>query len=656
MMSSADRVYAQEEIPEEITVEPSPEDIQTEPQDLLISEPIEIIEERENPESTEPEPIQPTEETTSPAAPVQQPQLTTNETTQADSFSRMFLLDNGRKYFTPDEIKGIIDLLAENNYSHIQLAFGNDGLRYLLDDMNITTDTKTYSSEDVKQAIHAGNIAYYDAGAVNELTQSDMDSIIDYAHQKKISVIPLINSPGHMHVLLTAMKQLGIPNASFQDSKSTMDISNSEAKDFVYNLIKKYADYFSNRGSTLFNLGCDEYALDIKKGFQDLIDKNLYGEYIKHINRLASGVKEAGLRPMAFNDGFYYNQHTASGRFDTDILIAYWHKGWEPYHYSPSKFLANQGHELINTHAKWYFVVSGGNKNYSYETSLENVNKIDVHTLYDNSGAPVSGSMFCLWCDNPRKEYTETIKTKLRTLLEAQAKRNPNEFARPEESIALSQAQISDPPQSVNYTGASIRPDIQVRYNDQTLIEGQDYLCSYFNNQEPGIATIQITGIGSYTGQIQKQFEIVFDFINGFVRVDGKTYYYQNGTKVKGQKQINGYWYMFEMTNGVMQTGWFEHDKTTNPSGGKKTVYYDGAGHMLYGYQWIGNNWYWLHTGSGNREYTGVVKNNADNRWYFVRNGIGEKYTGTSKSITTGNYFITKDGILDWNYTGFGKA
>ena len=39
--------------------------------------------------------------------------------TQDSEFLRIFHLDCGRKYFTVSEIKGIIDQLAENHYTHI---------------------------------------------------------------------------------------------------------------------------------------------------------------------------------------------------------------------------------------------------------------------------------------------------------------------------------------------------------------------------------------------------------------------------------------------------------------------------------------------------------------------------------------------------------
>ena len=78
--------------------------------------------------------------------------------TQDSEFLRIFHLDCGRKYFTVDQIKQMIDYAAESNYTHVELAFGNDGLRFLLDDMSLTVGDKTYSSEDVAAAIHAGYV------------------------------------------------------------------------------------------------------------------------------------------------------------------------------------------------------------------------------------------------------------------------------------------------------------------------------------------------------------------------------------------------------------------------------------------------------------------------------------------------------------------
>ena len=136
-----------------------------------------------------------------------------------EEFIRIFHLDCGRIYFSVNEIKGIIDMLALNNYTHLELAFGNGGLRFLLDDMNLTVNGALYQSEDVIQAIMDGNTAFAQndghggSSAPNTcLTEDDMDDILNYAGSKGIGIIPLLNSPGHMNAVVSAIGTLrGVP-------------------------------------------------------------------------------------------------------------------------------------------------------------------------------------------------------------------------------------------------------------------------------------------------------------------------------------------------------------------------------------------------------------------------------------------------------------
>lgn len=87
----------------------------------------------------------------------------TGQAEQSDTFMRVLHLDCGRKYFTKDWIIALLNEMASAGYTHLQLAFGNDGLRFLLDDMSVTADGTAYSSADVTAGIQAGNKAYYDA-------------------------------------------------------------------------------------------------------------------------------------------------------------------------------------------------------------------------------------------------------------------------------------------------------------------------------------------------------------------------------------------------------------------------------------------------------------------------------------------------------------
>ena len=74
------------------------------------------------------------------------------------------------------------------------LGVGNDGMRFLLDDMSLTVGGKTYSSNAVASAIRSGNNAYTTASS-GEWTESEMDEFFATAKKAGIEIIPLLNSP-----------------------------------------------------------------------------------------------------------------------------------------------------------------------------------------------------------------------------------------------------------------------------------------------------------------------------------------------------------------------------------------------------------------------------------------------------------------------------
>lgn len=59
------------------------------------------------------------------------------------------------------------------------------------------------------------------------------------------------------------------------------------------------------------------------------------------------------------------------------------------------------------------------------------------------------------------------------------------------------------------YTGKALEPEISISDGSAKLVKDIDYTIEFDNNIEVGIATINITGKGNYTGTIQKQFNII---------------------------------------------------------------------------------------------------------------------------------------------------
>lgn len=352
--------------------------------------------------------------------------------TQDSEFLRIFHLDCGRKYFTVSEIEGIIDQLAENHYTHIQLAFGNDGLRFLLDDMSVEVNGTTYASDKVTSAVKQGN-TNLTSGSSGELSQSDMDAIIKYANAKGIQIIPLFNAPGHMYTAVNAMNTLGVggkyievssPNDA-RTSNWAVDPTDATAVAFAKALLQKYVTYFAGKGSTMFNIGADESGLSSSN----------YASYAEMVNGMNAIVKAAGMTTLAYNDGIYNTAYAASQTnvtFDKDIVICYWTAGANS---ATVEYLLEKGFNLLNNSDNWYYVLGDylykiwSSAQWGYNDALNGIKKTPVTQMKDGkdyaNSKQLLGSILCVWCDAPGETY-ESVK--VYNLIKAMAEYNPDYF------------------------------------------------------------------------------------------------------------------------------------------------------------------------------------------------------------------------------------
>lgn len=310
---------------------------------------------------------------------------------------RIVHIDCGRKYFTVSELRNIIDYAYKYGYTHVELAFGNDGLRFLLDNMELTVGGKTYSSDNVKTAIQSGNETFSGAG---ELTQTEMDSIISYASSKGIGIIPMFDAPGHMQVVVKAMEKLGLSpkynnnvSVSGTSVNYAIDTMDAASVNFVLALMQKYVNYFAGK-CTMFNIAADEC------GFSGMSNEQ-YTAYAKFVNSTAAMVQNAGMTALAFNDGIYHIGLKTDTLFDTNIAICYWDASENKY--SPASTLAGYGFKIINTHNKWYYVVGNeGSSWYGYSWAQGYLNGECKDCRQTDGGYTTNvGCMIAMWCDNP---------------------------------------------------------------------------------------------------------------------------------------------------------------------------------------------------------------------------------------------------------------
>lgn len=346
--------------------------------------------------------------------------------TSGDDYYRIVHLDCGRKYFDVSYIKGIIDAMYLNGYNQLQLAFGNGGLRFVLDGM----------PQDLKDAIAQGNKNFHDS-TTNELTQAEMTEIISYAKGKNIEIVPLLNMPGHMDGILSSNKYSGY---KLSGSEGSLDLNNENAVAFGKELLSMYVEYFKTQGCKFFNFGADEYGQGIRNPYiESSVAQVNYKQLIDYMNACAEIIENAGMTARCFNDFVCYNNRTSCD-LKKSVQVCYWSNQWNGSEYNTVDVINNAGYKLINTNQKWYFVPSKADE-YSKTTVLANFKTFDVtkfqniksgwnstSTTYSEIiGGNNVGAMFCVWCDTPS---VAVDLSDVKELIAAMADANPTYFTK----------------------------------------------------------------------------------------------------------------------------------------------------------------------------------------------------------------------------------
>lgn len=312
---------------------------------------------------------------------------------------RIVHLDCGRKYFSVENIKKLIDTMTNYGYNQLQLAFGNGGCRFLLDDMSLSFAETTMTSDTVKTNITNGNNSFN--GDSRYLTQSDMDSIIAYANNKGIEIVPMLNMPGHATAI--------VYNTSYA-SNGNLNVNTEAARNYGTALLAKYVTYFKGQGCKYFHFGSDE------SGYSG-------GNMTAFLTACAKVITDAGMTPRAFNDA------TNVATMPKSVQITYWHKETQSKYASALDYA---GYKMINTHGRWYYVIKSnqgaseeGTKYWngtvqtakvSVELPVMKAEKMDgrwvgINEYFDMEppfGTTISnslGTMFCIWCDASQDSY-----------------------------------------------------------------------------------------------------------------------------------------------------------------------------------------------------------------------------------------------------------
>ncbi|MEK2475947.1 beta-N-acetylhexosaminidase [Streptomyces noursei] len=332
-----------------------------------------------------------------------------------DRPQRGMLLDNARKSFTADWIEARIRQLADLKLNQLQLHFSDDqGFRIQSD-----------SHPDIVSADH--------------LTKDQVRHLIKVGQSLHVTLIPEIDSPGHLGAVLDHYPDLRLRNASGTPLRGAIDISKPQAGALIDSLLKEYAQLFPG---PYWHLGGDEYqalmSSDPEARYPQLAkaaqDKYGPGATIKDLatgwlNDRQKTVQAAGkTRIEAWNDGFFAGGKVAA---DKNRTVAYW-TGKEIGARDPAEFL-REGRTVLNLNDEFLYYVLGEPNNFTYPTGeriykswtplvLRHTSPVSVPSSLTGADR-IPGARFAIWNDRAQAQTAQQIAAGIRMPLAALAQK-----------------------------------------------------------------------------------------------------------------------------------------------------------------------------------------------------------------------------------------
>lgn len=172
---------------------------------------------------------------------------------------RGMMLDVGRHFFTMDEIKTYIDILALHNINRFHWHLSEDqGWRIEIKKYPKLTEVGAYR----KETVIGHNSGKYDGKPYGGFyTQEQAREIVEYAAQRYITVIPEIDLPGHMLGALAAYPELGCTGGPYEVwtqwgiSDNVLCAGNDKTIEFIQDVLSEIIDIFP---SEYIHVGGDE--------------------------------------------------------------------------------------------------------------------------------------------------------------------------------------------------------------------------------------------------------------------------------------------------------------------------------------------------------------------------------------------------------------
>ncbi|KAA0935453.1 beta-N-acetylhexosaminidase [Streptomyces apricus] len=319
---------------------------------------------------------------------------------------RGFMLDIARKHFTAGWIEDRIRELGDLKYNQLGLHFSDD------------------------QGFRIASDSHPEIVSKEHLTKAEVRRILALAASRHITVVPEIDSPGHLGAVIAAHPDLQLRNARGAATGGAVDISKPAAAKIVDELLDEYADLFPGR---YWHLGADEYqalvVADPEASYPQLAAAaaKAYGSGAG-VADLATGWLNDRAKTMrghdrtlrAWNDGIFAG---GTVQADEDLQVAYW-TGKEIGARQPAEYLRS-GRDLLNYNDEYLYYVLGQPNTFVYPTGQRIYEQWTPLVLRGTSPVPkqyddqVLGASFAVWCDLSGSQTQAQVAAGIRMPLRA---------------------------------------------------------------------------------------------------------------------------------------------------------------------------------------------------------------------------------------------
>lgn len=323
---------------------------------------------------------------------------------------RGLMVDIARKHFTAAWLEDRVREMGDLKLNQLGLHFSDDqGFR-------IESD----SHPEVVSAQH--------------LTKAEVRRIIALAASRHITVVPEIDSPGHLGAVIAAHPDLQLVSAGGRAPRGAVDISDPDSARIVDDLLREYTALFPG---AYWHLGADEYVALMVKNPEATYPQLARAATAKYgpsarvqdlatgwLNDRAAVVRPTGKTLKAWNDGFFPGGVVSAAK---DIEVEYW-TGKEIGARQPVAYLS-AGRKLVNLNDLYLYYVLGQPNQFTYPTGRRIYQEWTPLVVRGTNPVParydsqILGARFAVWCDLSKAQTQAQVADGIRMPLTALAQK-----------------------------------------------------------------------------------------------------------------------------------------------------------------------------------------------------------------------------------------